>query len=220
MAPIIVFLVLLLGVGSYASITVERVTHVTEAFDQILQQGLDKYFNILDPLRMEGIQLNSSRLFPFYKINLHDVEIDGLADMNRVGDVRLLKSRNMKTLQVHLEAPRVFYAAKSQISLPGKTLKRTLFGHAACVKAYLEVRFNKETGEVDLQTFRISKLTNLHLRYEGSPIVIEQVENMLLNIVARYFSGAIRFTIEKTFTHRLGHIFSSSPVFKEIMQSV
>lgn len=220
MARIIVCLVLLLGAWSDASIIVERVIPVTDVFDQLLQEGLDKYFDILDPLRLDGIQLNSSRLFPLYKIKLHDVEVDGLADMSRVGEVRLLKSRHTKTLQVQLEAPRVFYAAKSQIILPGKTLKRALFGHAASVKAYLEVRYDTVTGEVSLQTFRIAELTNLHLRYEGSPIVIEQIENMLLSIVARYFSGAIRFTIAKTFTHRLSHIFSSSPVFKEIMQLV
>ena len=203
-----------------ASIIVQRVTQVNDAFDQILQEGLDKYFDILDPLRIDGIVLNSSRLFPLYKIKLHEVEVDGLADMTRVGEVRLLQSQSTKTLQVELEAPRVFYSAKSEIILPVKTLRRTLYGHVAAVKAYLEVSYNKETNEVSLETFRIAKLTNLHLRYEGSPIVIQQIGNLLLSLVSRFFSVTVKFMIEKSFTHRLSHVFSSSPVFREIMRSL
>lgn len=82
-------------------IKVERVTMINDAFDQVLQDGLDKYLDVLDPLVLHGLNL-SSRIVPFCK--LHEVEIDGLADMRRVGEVLLLKSRETKKLQVHLEA--------------------------------------------------------------------------------------------------------------------
>lgn len=198
-------------------VTVTRITEIGQTFDDILSDALDAYLDVLDPVHIDGIDLN---VLPLVKIKLHDVEVDGLADMVRVGDVRLLKSAGERILQVQLEAPRVFYTAKSQLILPVKKLTRTLFGHADAVRAYLEVSYNTETREVSLKQFHISKLTNLHLRYEGAPIGIQQVENILLKVLTRYFSGVVRFATEKTFSHRLGHIFSSSEFLRELMGSL
>ena len=199
-------------------LTIRRITDASTAFDQVLQESLDKHIADLDPVRIKGISLHP---MPLVTIKMHEVEVDGLGDMERVGDVKLIHSTDgVRTLRVQLRADRVFYTARSQVILAGKSLARTLFAHADDVRAHLEVNYDTRRDEVSLQRFKIENLSKLRLRYEGSPILIEQIENMLLKVVSHCFSGSVRSILETTFSKRLDRVFASSLVLKDIMRSL
>ena len=222
-----IFALLLLLLAAVASsvvagdwITIKVISNVTRKFDEVLNKGLDEHLQYLDPVRLEGLQLQC-RLLPLVRAKLHDVEIDGLADMRREGEAQLLRSEGHVTLRVALTAGRVYYAANSQVMLPmGRSLQRTLYAHADNVNAYLQVDYDTVTEEVTLQAFHLTRLNRLRMQYDGAPFLIEYLENLLLSVVSRFFSGTVRSTVERTFGHRLAHIFSTSSVFKEMMRSL
>lgn len=151
---------------------------------------------------------------------MNQVEIDGLSDMKSYGVVRLLKSEKLKTLQVTLEAPRIFFSAKSVLILHKQSLRRTLFGHADNVRFYLEVDYDSDKDQVSLSSFKVKNMEMVRLHYDGAPIIVDFVENSLLSIISSYMSSVVRVSIEKSFTPTLSKIFASNQVLKEIMRSV
>ena len=206
----------------------KRVEICNAAFDKVLSETFDKFLDDIEPYQGHEWSTSFNRRFLFKnwtgQLRLFDIEIDGLTDVKRISDARIVQEHTgEKILHVDLVFPRLFHTAKYGVSFAGFDFARHLLGYADNIQLSLQIVFDYKTELLELRKFKIMSMTDVHLRVDGPPAPISGIYNFIFQVVSNYAKRTQKFAIEKIFAHRISRVINDCPeadILKNILHTL
>lgn len=218
-------LVILVTLTSFASAFNQTLLNVqvNEAFDAALNDAMTTHGARIDPYYVPDQVLSFERKYAVVNFRgtakLHNIELDGLGNIQRKGNAHLYKNRTHSQITTTLGLPVLFFIADAEVSFMGIGPKRHFYGQIDESTIETTVSYDPRIETISLLSFKLSDLKGLRLKVDGPGLVTDAVSNLILSNTVALFKRVFRYLIQQTLSRALRASVSESEILKHIMTS-
>jgi hypothetical protein len=197
---------------------------INAAFDGVLNDAMAKFGKTVDPYFVSDKQYGFKSRIAFVtfqaKAKLHNIVLDGVANIQRKGDAILTKNKTASVVTANLFLPVMFFNADSEISFMGLGPRRHLYGQLDDTTIKATIHYDPRIETVYLVDFKITKLANIRLKVDGPGLIRDAVSNLFIGNTVSLFQRVFHYLVEKVMSRTLTNVVTESEILKHIMTSL
>lgn len=154
------------------------------------------------------------------QIKLHDIVLDGLADIQRRGDAVLRKKETGTELNATLRVPVLYFHANSEISFMGMGPRAHHNGHLDEVTINATISYDAKLEQIKLLQFKLDSIKDVRVRLDSRFLVTDAITNLVLSSTTKLFKRLTKLVIQTVLKRVLNTAVTESDILRHIMTEI